>query len=65
LSQSTAEFVDNNQIAAWALTAVGQVQEAGIMSGVGNNRFDPQGEFTREQSIMTMLRLYGILTSLD
>jgi hypothetical protein len=27
------------------------------MGGVGGGRFDPQGKYTREQSIVTMLRL--------
>jgi len=39
---------------------VGLVQGSGIMGGVGDNRFDPQGEYTREQSILTMLRLYKL-----
>ena len=53
-------FVDNNQISSWAFEAVGQVQAAGIMGGVGNNTFDPRGTFTREQSIITMLRLFEL-----
>jgi len=51
-------FADNAQIASWATEAVGQIQAAGIMGGVGNNQFNPTGNFTREQSIITMLRLF-------
>jgi len=29
-----------------------------VANGVGNNQFDPTGNFTREQSIITMLRLF-------
>lgn len=53
-------FADNAAISSWAFDAVGQVQATGIMSGVGNNTFDPQGKYTREQSILTMYRLYAI-----
>jgi len=52
-----AAFADNASIADWALIAVGRTQAAGIMGGVGNNNFAPQGSYTREQSIITMLRL--------
>lgn len=53
-------FADNGDISSWAFEAVGLVQGSGIMGGVGDNRFDPQGEYTREQSILTMLRLYQL-----
>lgn len=53
-------FADNDDISSWAFEAVGLVQGSGIMGGVGDNRFDPQGEYTREQSILTMLRLYEL-----
>ena len=55
-------FADNAQIAGWATQAVGQIQAAGIMGGVGNNQFNPTGQFTREQSIVTMLRLFEELS---
>ena len=51
-------FVDNTAISAWAQSAVGQVQAAGIMGGVGNNTFSPKGAYTKEQSIVTMLYLF-------
>ena len=56
-----ATFADNAQVSAWAVEAVGQVQAAGIMGGVGNNNFAPSGQYTREQSIITMLRLFELL----
>ena len=58
LPSSPATFADNGQISSWALDAVGQIQAASIMSGVGSNQFNPTGNFTREQSIITMLRLF-------
>ena len=51
-------FIDSDSIASWALEGVGQVQAAGIMSGVGSNTFAPKNPYTREQSIITMLRMY-------
>jgi len=51
-------FSDNGDISAWAYAAVGQVQALGIMSDVGDGRFAPQEPLTREQSIVSMLRLY-------
>jgi len=57
----TATFADNADISSWARAQTGQVQSAGIMEGVSGNRFNPQGTFTREQSIITMLRLFDYL----
>ena len=54
-------FADNASISSWAAEAVGQMQAAGIMDGTGNNQFSPQGSYTREQSILTALRLYETL----
>jgi len=62
LPPSVPTFADNNNnISSWAVESVGQIQAAGIMGGVGNNNFAPNGEYTREQSIITMLRLFEIL----
>jgi len=54
-----SSFDDNENISEWALREVGQIQFAGIMSGVGNNTFLPKGNYTREQSIITILRLFN------
>jgi murein DD-endopeptidase MepM/ murein hydrolase activator NlpD len=61
LPPMTATFADNANISSWAIAQVGKVQGAGIMSGVGNNSFAPQSTYTREQSIVTILRLFDIL----
>jgi len=58
LPEANPTFADNAQIASWATGHVGQIQAAGIMGGVGNNQFNPTGNFTIEQSIITMLRLF-------
>ena len=61
LPSQPSTFADNDSISTWAIDSVGQVQVAGIMGGVGNNTFSPTGAYTREQSIMTMLRLYRVV----
>ena len=61
LSPSAPTFADNADISSWAVDAVGQMQATGIMGGVGDNRFAPSGDYTREQSIITILRLFDIL----
>ena len=62
LTQQEAAFSDNAQISSWAFDAVGQMQATGIMGGVGDNIFAPKSDYTREQSIMTILRLYDIVS---
>ena len=37
------------------------MQKSGVMGGVGDNKFDPKGSYTREQSIITMLRTHDIV----
>ncbi|MCL2371862.1 MAG: S-layer homology domain-containing protein [Defluviitaleaceae bacterium] len=54
-------FADQGQISPWALEAIITMQLAGIMGGVGNMEFDPQGSYTRAQGIASMMRLYNIL----
>jgi len=62
LPQVASTFADNAQLSSWAVDAVGQIQAAGIMGGVGNNMFSGRGDYTIEQSIITMLRLFEILS---
>ena len=61
LPPSAPTFADNAQLSSWAVDGVGEMQASGIMGGVGDNRFDPQGLYTREQSIVTMMRLFDLL----
>jgi hypothetical protein len=55
--EKAATFADNAQVSSWALSGVGQVQAAGIMNGTGDNKFSPKSNYTREQSIVTILLL--------
>jgi len=61
LLPSAPTFADNAQISSWAVDGVGQMQASGIMGGVGNNQFAPGGDYTREQSIVTILRLFDMM----
>ena len=61
LPRQAATFDDINSASEWARDAIGHVQAAGIMGGTGNNIFAPQDPFTREQSIVTILRLFDVL----
>lgn len=63
LDASAPAFADGGEIHDWAAAQVGAVQAAGIMNGVGSDRFDPLGSYTREQSIATMLRLFRMNAS--
>lgn len=61
LPHGSSSFADNEQISPWAVQYVGQVQSAGIMGGVGSNMFNPQGNITREQAIIAMMRIFNYL----
>lgn len=62
LPQAPASFSDQNSIGGWALDAVGRVQSAGVMSGTGGGNFSPQETYTREQSVVTIMNLYRLLS---
>ena len=51
-------FFDGENIRSWARSDVYWAYNSGVMTGTGDNAFDPTGQYTREQSIVTILRLY-------
>ena len=53
------DFADASYFADWAREGIGFVSANNIMRGIGDNRFDPHGHYTREQSFVTMLRLFN------
>lgn len=57
-NQAPPTFADNADISTWATTAVGGIAAASVMRGGGNNTFSPKGTYTREQSIITLIKLY-------
>lgn len=50
-------FTDSGQIESWAVEAVEYICKAGIMNGEGET-FNPSGSYSREQSFMTIYRLF-------
>lgn len=51
-------YADENDIGDWAKEAVYQMNKISVMTGVDNDRFAPRDNYTNEQSIATILRLY-------
>ncbi|MBB3114566.1 hypothetical protein FHS18_006687 [Paenibacillus phyllosphaerae] len=47
---SGASFADGEQISAWAKDAVSKAIELGLISGKGNNNFDPHGMASRAET---------------
>jgi len=67
---SSVTFTDLSSIPTWFAEGVQFISACQnpqnnkrVMSGVGNNRFDPTGTYTREQSLMTLTRLYHAVNS--
>jgi len=56
--KASEPFADESQIAAWAKEAVQEAKAYSIMNGVSGNRFDPRGTYSKEQTIVTLYRLY-------
>lgn len=53
-----AGFRDVGSLASWSREAVNFVAAKSIMNGVGNNSFNASAAYSREQSFMTILRLF-------
>ena len=54
--EKTAGFTDVLQT-DWFCGFVGAASKAGIVNGVGNGKFNPQGAITREQAATMLARL--------
>ena len=57
-SPPSAGFADADKISGWSKEAVDYVFANGIMNGKDGNTFDPKGSYTREQAIITFLRVF-------
>ncbi len=51
-------FADDNKIEAWAKDGVYYCSKSGIVTGMGSNMFDPDGNATREQAVIVCKRAY-------
>lgn len=54
-------FADDSAIGGWAKDAVAFMSGYGIVSGVGDNKFNPGGSATIEQALSISLRMYNNL----
>jgi len=63
LTTIASTAIDRNEFSSWAVEAIGQIQAAEIMGSTSTtaNVFSPRDPYTREQSIITILRLYDIV----
>ncbi|WIV12476.1 NlpC/P60 family protein [Proteiniborus sp. MB09-C3] len=52
-------FTDYDSISSWAKEAVNYLYYFGVISGVGDNRFNPSGNTTREEAIVLAKRMHG------
>ena len=52
-------FTDDSAISSGAKTAVYELQEAGIINGMGDGTFSPQGTATREQVAQIFMKFYN------
>lgn len=51
-------FSDFDTISSWARESVSYLYNFGVISGVGDNKFNPKGTTTREQAIVLADRMY-------
>jgi len=59
------DYRDANLIGDWAYPAVAAATELGLVRGVGDNRFAPQGMTTRAEAVVLIMRLIDYLRALD
>lgn len=52
------EYDDSNDISQWASDSIQVMSNLGFMNGVGENKFAPKNNYTTEQSITTLIRMY-------
>ncbi len=48
-TKTVKKFKDHKKISSWASDAVYKCAKAGLVNGVGNNKFDPKSPATRAQ----------------
>ncbi len=58
LSGTPLSFADQGEILSWAKEYVDYVTATGIMKGMGDNIFSPLSNYTRQQALITMRRIY-------
>lgn len=56
-----AKFADDAKVSGWAKNDVSYVSQIKVMGGTGGGNFSPLGTYSREQSFITVYRLYKAL----
>lgn len=51
-------FSDEAHISPWAHDSIKYLYGSGVITGVGNNRFNPEGSATREEAVILIKRMY-------
>ena len=51
-------YQDAKDVADWAKDDVALMTQLGVMNGVAKGKFDPKGQYTVEQCLVTLVRLY-------
>lgn len=59
--ENGADFSDELQISAYAKEAVKELQQTGLISGMGQGKFAPQGNATRAQAAVILERMYRLI----
>jgi len=62
---NTSIFIDDNDISLWAKDSIYLSRRSGIISGIGNNTFDPKGYATNEQALILLHKLFSKYSSLN
>lgn len=63
--EDSAAFADDGKISSWAKDAVYACLDQGLISGVGNNRFDPRDTASRAQACVVTGKLYELLQNTE
>ena len=58
---SSIDFDDKDKISDWAYESVDRICSLGIMNGIGGGLFSPKSNYTVEQAITTIIRMFDII----
>ncbi len=61
MPEEPCSYADNDDMSEWARKAVYAMNNAEIMTGMEHNKFEPKRNYTNEQSIATIMRLYDLV----
>lgn len=56
-AKANTGFSDDGSIPAWARGAIAAMKETGVISGRGNNKFEPTVNATRAETVVMLLRM--------